>query len=578
MNAMKRVYVYCCFMLALLTGGNALGDQSVSPNEEVQLNFQHLVETNGCPACNLAGAVLNRIDLSEANLEGANLAGAQLYLASLAGANLRNANLQGAGLGGADLAGADLRGANLTGAVIEGAYLVGALMDGSIVTQTGEKTVYVDKESSSKNLPFTDKAYVAAPKEEDSDENVTAAVIGSKGKGEKQETIEQEGEQPLQTDPGQPADSSAGQEPLPEKSKKLVMMGDAVVPAHESPDMTGGNDSPREEVKEDSVPSPEIQRPEANDMTAQVMPRQETEALVEEAAIEAGEEPSVTEDVLPARTDATAENADADLEAQSAAEVEMPADEPQPDATEAEDVKPEKPYTPMTVMDKNTVVAEVAPSPQNAGMPQAETEAAQDASQNELPQEKNAVVEQPATEPPEMEQPAMEPQEGTRNDSVQAEEISPDQMLQEGSQAEAHEKQEQVQVEQTTVAGATAEEKQDDVDEEKKMMIEKLLDDNSCVDCDLSGVDLSGKSLDEADLERANLKGANLRGADLSEANLKGADLEGANLQNADLREADLYRANLSNADLTGARFKGALIDLVISSGAIGADFEGAEK
>ena len=112
--------------------------------------------------------------------------------------------------------------------------------------------------------------------------------------------------------------------------------------------------------------------------------------------------------------------------------------------------------------------------------------------------------------------------------------------------------------------------------EKKQMLVEKLLDENRCVGCDLSGVDLSGRHLDEADLERANLRGANLQDVDLEEANLKGADLSGADLRNADLSEADLYRANLSGADLTGADFDEALIDSMISTGAIGADLKGA--
>jgi uncharacterized protein YjbI with pentapeptide repeats len=112
--------------------------------------------------------------------------------------------------------------------------------------------------------------------------------------------------------------------------------------------------------------------------------------------------------------------------------------------------------------------------------------------------------------------------------------------------------------------------------ERKTGLVKKLLDTKRCVDCDLSGVDLAGRRLAAADLERADLRGADLRKINLREANLKGADLRGADLRDADLREADLYRADLSGADLTGARFEGALIDMVKTDGAVGADFEGA--
>ncbi|MCL7489099.1 MAG: pentapeptide repeat-containing protein [Desulfobulbaceae bacterium] len=123
---------------------------------------------------------------------------------------------------------------------------------------------------------------------------------------------------------------------------------------------------------------------------------------------------------------------------------------------------------------------------------------------------------------------------------------------------------------------AVAEPAADPDAEKKKILVKKLLDDNRCVACDLSGVDLSDRDLEDADLERANLKGANLRETDLEGANLKGADLRGADLRHADFREADLYRADVSGADLTGAKLKGALIDSLIRSDAVGADFTGA--
>jgi hypothetical protein len=64
----------------------------------------------------LAGAELDRLDLSVANLAGANLAGASLILANLRGADLRGADLRGANLVGARMIGVDLEGADLRGA------------------------------------------------------------------------------------------------------------------------------------------------------------------------------------------------------------------------------------------------------------------------------------------------------------------------------------------------------------------------------------------------------------------------------------------------------------------------------
>ncbi len=112
----------------------------------------------------------------------------------------------------------------------------------------------------------------------------------------------------------------------------------------------------------------------------------------------------------------------------------------------------------------------------------------------------------------------------------------------------------------------------------KKALVEKLLDGNHCVECDLAGVDLAGRNLKGADLERADLQGADLRRVNLKEANLKGANLRGADLRDADLREADLYKADLSGADLAGARFEEALIDSADFTGAVGVNLEGVTR
>ena len=55
-----------------------------------------------------------------------------------------------------------------------------------------------------------------------------------------------------------------------------------------------------------------------------------------------------------------------------------------------------------------------------------------------------------------------------------------------------------------------------------EQMIKRLFKQKSCIDCDLSGLDLSDRSLKGFDLERARLQGCNLSGANLRQANLKG--------------------------------------------------------
>ena len=74
--------------------------------------------------------------------------------------------------------------------------------------------------------------------------------------------------------------------------------------------------------------------------------------------------------------------------------------------------------------------------------------------------------------------------------------------------------------------------------------LQKLLDTNECVACDLIG---------------ANLTDANLIGANLTDANLIGANL----------RDAALFGAVLEDANLGGANLRGAELDFTYMNGAI---------
>ncbi|MGR0480041.1 MAG: pentapeptide repeat-containing protein [Candidatus Electronema sp. V4] len=112
-----NIHVVICSSVLLLVVGQARAAELLgSQIPEIRQNFNRLLTTNACRGCNLSGAVLNRLNLAEADLEGADLSGAQLNAASLTGANLRGANLRGAWLGGADMTGANLLGANWEGA------------------------------------------------------------------------------------------------------------------------------------------------------------------------------------------------------------------------------------------------------------------------------------------------------------------------------------------------------------------------------------------------------------------------------------------------------------------------------
>lgn len=113
--------------------------------------------------------------------------------------------------------------------------------------------------------------------------------------------------------------------------------------------------------------------------------------------------------------------------------------------------------------------------------------------------------------------------------------------------------------------------------------VQQLLDTNTCIRCDLQGVDLR-----QADLDEANLEGANLANADLTESNLEnaylvGANLAGATLTRANLSGASLTLASLDTVDAAGINLEGASLQRATLQGATltegqfsGADLEGA--
>ena len=75
--------------------------------------------------------------------------------------------------------------------------------------------------------------------------------------------------------------------------------------------------------------------------------------------------------------------------------------------------------------------------------------------------------------------------------------------------------------------------------------LQKLMDTNECMNCNLVAANLR-----DADLSGANLVAANLRGAVLVSANLKGAVLSGANLRDAILGYAIMNGAILCNTTM----------------------------
>jgi uncharacterized protein YjbI with pentapeptide repeats len=507
MNRNLRLLVWSSGILLLTVASPVLAQ--VSPRQEVQENFQRLVETNSCRDCDLAGAVLNRVDLSGADLEGANLAGAQLYLATLVGANLKNANLQGAALGGADLAGADLTGTDLTGAVLEGAYLQGVTMDGDIVTrrsslEEGEpgpgEMVFVRDEESTKEPPYTHTVVMDNPEPAAVEgAGVPEADEGNRAEEQEDDPVAVEGsgtsqpEPAVEVSPGSEGQPLARQAP-PKASKKLVMIDEPQV---------------QERLEETGAGQPSAPGEKAEDSF--------TDEAAEGEPVQSGP-PAVDQN---------------DLAAEPALPAEQVADSSDAPA--------------MTGMERE---ADSSDAPAMTGVEQEARPLVE-----QRPREKAASPEPPA-----------------------GESVATGQSSQPEQQAAASEERAAALAEEAHLEAPLAEStsEADPAAERKTFLREKLLDENRCVGCDLSGIDLAGKGLKGADLERADLRGADLHEVNLREANLKGADLRGADLREADLRKADLYRANLNGADLTGARLDEALIDSISASDVIGADFSGA--
>ena len=83
--------------------------------------------------------------------------------------------------------------------------------------------------------------------------------------------------------------------------------------------------------------------------------------------------------------------------------------------------------------------------------------------------------------------------------------------------------------------------------------LNRLMNTNACIECDLFSTYLGGAVLSRAFLTRAFLSRADLSGADLSGAVLMEVNLTFANLNEANLTGANLTGANLSYATMNGA-------------------------
>ena len=621
----KLISLGCCIFVIGFSGLTLHAATPGSNRPGIQDNFHQLIQNNSCPGCDLAGVVLTRVNLSGANLEGANLAGAKLYLADLSDANLKGANLQGAGLGGADFGGADLTGANLTGAILEGAYFKGAKTDGIITdrpqtgsgTVTGE-TVFIADESQSKHAPYSQEVVV----EKRLDLNETAAAV--KEQEPIREPVEKAAEQ---------VDPLVGQQqaaPLLARSKQPVPMADAVVPEPvqaEQPVEEPPVENTvilKEQSKQKVVSTPDVVKtvPEAEAVDQNVEIAEV--AKKEESGSDGGQQVLSEKIVVQKKSEAVETVTEgspvhamiAQIEADNTTTQQPPAEQEPlslPHKTERVSAAAETVSEPISTAPSVQESEQLEPvdedSPVHDMIAQIEVDTA--AVQQPAAEQGQQVGEQKVEDPSESSEPIAEPvavsssMEDKKSEGGQLETAAVDseslahQIRQEPESKVAGEsvqpQKEEDAASSTSVAAMVADIEEEPADKEpsadslvytvetpemaaakQEALIERLLDDDRCVECDLPGVDLSGKRLKEVDLERANLQGANLEDANLSGANLKGANLSGANLKNADLSDADLYRANFSGADLTGADLTEALVDSADFTGAVGVSLAGA--
>ncbi len=517
----KNAFYFVCCMFIGFSAVNGHAAPIGSGRSIVQKNFQQLVKTNGCPGCDLAGAVLTRVDLSGADLSGANLAGAKCNLADFSGANLRGANLQGANLGGADLAGADLTGANLTGAILQGAYLKGAKIDGVLTDQAGDQdseatgeTVFVPDGAKSKHAPYSQE--VAIENKRDLEE--TPPTVS---KNQDKNTDNVRAKQP----PVAPMTDS----------KHPVAMADAVVPSSAA---TLSNQKTEEETA--VVLNEQKKQPVVAKKTVAATPEKVELEPSSETTIGVDKDSAVHDMIARIEADSPDKNppaikkkARADVAGPDAGKPKMVQDKSRPKATA------------VPVVEASPEIHATTPKTTEAGRQQNKTVSVTTKTDGQA-----TTVAAPAAGD-------AAATAGTPGAAV--------------SQSVAGIKNGAGPLLYTveTPAQAAA---------EKQALVDRLLDTDACVECDLAGVDLSGKRLKGVDLERANLAGADLSDTNLSEANLKGADLAGANLRGADLSEADLYKADLTDADLTGADLSEASTDSADFTGAQGVPVTGDNK
>ncbi len=188
-SIMKRylrtsVLIMAC-VLPVVVSVNTVGTVFAAESAAAKANLEKLLATKSCRGCDLAGLILNRLDLVDADLEGADLSLAKLSLTNLTRANLKNTNLRGTVFGGTDLSDADLRGADLRGTSLDSSYYQGARFDGEFMAakpydEVGEtevaKEVFIADPVKPKQNPETREVKVSDRSDQEASPSKVSAV------------------------------------------------------------------------------------------------------------------------------------------------------------------------------------------------------------------------------------------------------------------------------------------------------------------------------------------------------------------------------------------------------------------
>ncbi len=559
MNNGKRLYpIVVSMCLFLMVQMSLAANDNVS--DAVKANLNTLVQTNGCPGCDLSGANLNRMSLSGANLEGANLFGAKIFLADLTRANLKNANLKRAGFGGTDLADADLSGADLRGVDLSGAYIEGAKFDGEFISAKPyenvgltdiEKDVYVEDTVKPKEAILTKEVSIgqrkdfqetppAIRKDTEITEQTYRVEEQENGLKESQDTSKLD-----MTPQGWKVNEQKGAAKKSIQPIQDVVVRDNVKDENisevktfeegESQLVAAATEKSIEKIVEKSLDKPESTKIETvktvtpmKDVVKKDVPKPLATVLIPENTENNTREQTVgfwTKVKSSLGLDDTVNEAEMkDNEVIERVESKIA----QADMISSEDLK--------TEINQESPIDVTQPSTSGlvAGIPKNGSGESDDLWEKVEDTQVDIVTETKKTA--NIEEADQMPMESTSKSEVQSIVGDAD------------------SINESNVIDAPKDELEND-------LLRKLSQKKKCYHCDLKNLNFLGMDLENGDFEGTDFSGSNLSGVNFKGANLRATKFIESNLKGANLQKSDLYKSIMRGADLTDAQLQGSLMD-----------------